>query len=58
MVVLAGMSFGTWLSATGHELYGLASILAPLTAAAGLFVFNRRRQERERAVKHSRVARN
>ena len=58
LVVVAGMSCGTWLSASGHELYGLASVLAPLTAAAALFVYNRRRQERERAAKRSRVARN
>lgn len=57
LVVLVGMGCGTWLAATGRELYGLASVLAPLTAAAALFVFNRRRQERERAAKRSRIAR-
>lgn len=57
MVVIVGMGCGTWLAATGRELYGLASVLAPLTAAAALFVYTRRRQERERAMKRSRLAR-
>jgi len=55
LVVLAGMGCGTWLAVTGQELYGLASVLAPLTAAAALFVYTRRRQERERSQKRSRV---
>jgi hypothetical protein len=51
------MSCGTWLAANGLQAYGLASVLAPLTAAAALFVYTRRRQERERSQKRSRLER-
>jgi uncharacterized membrane protein YoaK (UPF0700 family) len=56
-VIIGGMALGAWLSYTGHELLGLGSLLAPLTASAALFVYSRRREERERADKRSRLAR-
>ena len=57
LVVIAGMSCGTWLATNGQGAFGLASVLAPLTAAAALFIYTRRRQEQERAEKRSRLER-
>lgn len=52
-VVMAGMGLGAWLVRTGHELIGFGSTLAPLAAAAALFVVARQREERERERKRA-----
>ena len=51
--LMAGMGLGAWLVRAGYELIGFGSILAPLVAAATLFVYAQRRQERERELKRS-----
>lgn len=56
VVVAGGMGLGTWLSYTGRELLGWGSLLAPLTASAALFIYARRRRERERASKRAGLA--
>lgn len=48
LVLMAGMGLGAWWVRAGYELIGFGSILAPLAAAATLFVYAQRRQERER----------
>ena len=48
LVLMAGMGLGAWWVRAGYEFIGFGSILAPLAAAATLFVYAQRRQERER----------
>ena len=47
-IVMLGMILGAVLIATAHEIWGLASLLAPLVGAAGTFVYARREQTSER----------
>lgn len=54
IVILAGMATGGCLVVSGHGLAGFGSLLAPLTAAAGMFVFTRRREALERERKRQR----
>ncbi len=53
LVLMAGMGLGAWMVRAGYERIGFGSILAPLAAAATLFVYAQRRQERERERKRA-----
>lgn len=47
IIVLAGMAAGTYLVGAGLSLVGFIAMFAPLTTAAGLFVWARRSRQRE-----------
>lgn len=51
IVMLAGIGGGVWLISIGKNAQGLATVLAPLAGAAGVFLIGRRRQEKERREK-------
>jgi uncharacterized membrane protein len=53
VVMVAGLGLGAWLVRGGDKLIGFASIIAPLTTAAALFVYAQRREERERERKRA-----
>lgn len=53
LIMMVGMGLGAWLVRAGYELIGFGSIVAPLATAATLFVYSRRREERERERKRA-----
>jgi uncharacterized membrane protein YoaK (UPF0700 family) len=57
LVMMVGMGLGAWLVRAGHELIGFGSIVTPLAAAATLFVYAQRREERERERKRAEYLR-
>ena len=57
LVMMVGMGLGAWLVRAGYQLIGFGSIVAPLAAAATLFVYAQRREERERERKRAEYLR-
>lgn len=57
VVVVCGLASGTLLIALGRQVEGLAAIFGPIAAAAGIFVYGRRAQARERREKLRRLDR-
>jgi len=48
VVVLGGMGLGAWFITHGYDTAGFTAMLTPLGGVAGIFVWGRFRQEKER----------
>jgi uncharacterized membrane protein len=48
LVLMVGMGLDGWLASSGHDSAGLLSMLIPLGTVAGLFLYSRNAQARER----------
>ena len=57
LVVLTGMSCGTWLGLSGHDTAGLVTMITPLGVVAAAFLQSRHAQARERELKRLELER-
>ncbi len=57
IVALAGMGCGTFLIYAGKSIEGFSAMFTPLAGVAGIFIYGRSKQEKERREKLAQVDR-